>query len=909
MANLRADPQTQMGALPTFGDSAVPVEQDVNSYSDRQTAKEAGLPGETQARVFSGLAGELGSMADQAAQYEGKQAGLAAGNDPNYRPNADESIRGRAFNQQAQETYLNNLDAQSKSAATTVYDQYLALPPGQRQPATLTTMLQGVQKDFNDNHVFPEIQGAFNDKFTGFTTALQQGAQRDFENQVHEQAQASYLVNNAANVDAATRVAATGLDANQPELQRQKQQVFGGIDAARDAGTITPVQAVQQKQQVAQDLWVTDKLARLAATPDAEKATFIESINKGFLPTAPGAAPANWSAGINFGKAGPFSAQTGASDPIDPATKSSLAALHDAVGPFTITSTTEGEHAPGSFHYQGKAVDVSIAGMSDADKARFIDAAREAGFTGFGLGATHIHLDTRPSPGGAPQVFGDAYSGPVAGMDIPAWQSRLAALPAPSSGTPQQGPSGFGPDGGTMAALEKFNGQAKSLMTQLNSQAGQQQKDALAQIGDEQKKLTAGFNVPDPVRQNLYRSYAGSPDPVVAQAWASFDGIDRMLGQFHGMKPDQVEAFLADKQGQLRSSGASFDDVTQMQAGQEYLKKLRDDLASDPLSRGAQDNIIKLTPLDTSSPDALKASLVARAPQAQQVADHYDVPPKFLMQNERGVFKSIATNGGPGMIGAAGAVTQALGPQAEGFFREIGNDAPNFALAGKLNAVGGDPQFNLDLAERARLNNDPAAKAGLQLPPKAGTEDQLRTIYGDSLRMLPEFAGQAGVGARQVYELRAFRQGVLPDLTSRDFTLAAQQAVGARFDGSTQYGGIASYKPGFWSDNQKVLIPTDMRADKFGDAIAAVNDADLKALPAPPVAADGKTPISANSLHNGYLVATGDGQYAVAMKPPNSPDPQWVRNPAGGHFILDLKALAPTLRQRVPEAYAGASTS
>src|SRR5579872_2950777 len=119
------------GDLP-FGGLAVPQSPDINSYSDRMLAREAGAAGDTTARVFEGLSRELGGMADQAAQYEGRRAGLIAGADPNYRPNGDESVRGRAFNEAATAAYLNNVDAQSKQSLTGAYDQYMALPPGQR---------------------------------------------------------------------------------------------------------------------------------------------------------------------------------------------------------------------------------------------------------------------------------------------------------------------------------------------------------------------------------------------------------------------------------------------------------------------------------------------------------------------------------------------------------------------------------------------------------------------------------------------------------------------------------------------------------------------------------------------------------------------------------------------------------
>jgi len=50
-------------------------------------------------------------------------------------------------------------------------------------------------------------------------------------------------------------------------------------------------------------------------------------------------------------------------------------------------------NTPGSRHFHGDALDLSTAGMSDADKVRLFREAKNAGFTGFGFGPTILHID------------------------------------------------------------------------------------------------------------------------------------------------------------------------------------------------------------------------------------------------------------------------------------------------------------------------------------------------------------------------------------------------------------------------------------------------------------------------------------------------------------------------------------
>jgi hypothetical protein len=92
---------------------------------------------------------------------------------------------------------------------------------------------------------------------------------------------------------------------------------------------------------------------------------------------------------------------------------------------------------------------------------------------------------------------------------------------------------------------------------------------------------------------------------------------------------------------------------------------------------------------------------------------------------------------------------------------------------------------------------------------------------------------------------------------------------------------------------------------RWGDVLSAIKDDDLKALPNPPVAGDFKTPVPASQITNGHLVAFSHGAYAVALGDPQGKDPQWVMAPNGSKFVLNLNALEPQLRDRVPTAWQG----
>lgn len=64
--------------------------------------------------------------------------------------------------------------------------------------------------------------------------------------------------------------------------------------------------------------------------------------------------------------------------------------INDAIAK---AGTSRENETPGSRHFHGDALDISLAGMSNEDKLRLVDAAIQAGFQGFGFGDGILHID------------------------------------------------------------------------------------------------------------------------------------------------------------------------------------------------------------------------------------------------------------------------------------------------------------------------------------------------------------------------------------------------------------------------------------------------------------------------------------------------------------------------------------
>lgn len=71
----------------------------------------------------------------------------------------------------------------------------------------------------------------------------------------------------------------------------------------------------------------------------------------------------------------------------------STISVNDAIAK---SGTSRERETTGSQHFQGRALDLNTAGMSDAQKMRLVQAGRAAGFRGFGFGSNILHVDTGP---------------------------------------------------------------------------------------------------------------------------------------------------------------------------------------------------------------------------------------------------------------------------------------------------------------------------------------------------------------------------------------------------------------------------------------------------------------------------------------------------------------------------------
>lgn len=414
-------------------------------------------------------------------------------------------------------------------------------------------------------------------------------------------------------------------------------------------------------------------------------------------------------------------------------------------------------------------------------------------------------------------------------------------------------------------------------------------------------------------------------NPALAANLARVEATLPIIQSWRQMSPPQLEAALGQFDKELREKGASDEALVLKDTGYKLLKEMRKEIAADPLG-WADRTGVPIPPINFGAPDA-PAQMQDRIARAETVAAHYGVKPTYLRPDEQRALTAASAAGGDAMIAAAKLLSDGFGDRAPRVMREIAKDAPVLAHVGALTSQGGSPQFLYDVAEAERTQQ--AVKAGeIKLPKQFESDAAIKAqqaraqqVYGGAFLLAPDSARAATAAAQKAFFTRALRNGLDPSLgtaTSAVGTVdkeaydkALQESAGARFtsDG-TQYGGIAAnyrvQSRGFLSSTyNNVLVPSDIRTDRFKDVIGAVTADDLKLMPVSPVAADGK-PYTPRDLQNAVPVATRGG-YRFALGDPASDDPKYLRGADGKPWVLDLDRLGDTLRKRVPGAYLGGS--
>lgn len=438
-----------------------------------------------------------------------------------------------------------------------------------------------------------------------------------------------------------------------------------------------------------------------------------------------------------------------------------------------------------------------------------------------------------------------------------------------------------------------------------------------AQIEAASKDALAGFPLAADRLAKLQTATAATKNPELADALDKLQLVAADQARIRTMSPLELERANADLERNMREKGASPDARTILESRQRFLKNLREGVASDPLGTANRTGVVPIPPIKFGTDEAA-GQMADRAARAEIVAEHYGIKPTYLQPNEKQALEVAVAKGGADMVNVSRALVEGFGTRAPQVMTELSKQAPVLAHVGALSMSGGNPGFAMDAAEAVKMKSDPEFKppSWMNKPSDlviAAQSSRTRELYGSAYALLPDGGKAAQQAAQDAFFTRAVRHGydpalgegrVLPGVqgggpSTKAFDQALQESAGAKFIDGTQYGGIGNYgSKGFWQGQNKVLVPANIKADRFPDVIKAITDDDLqrKVGVSPQGGAKDIRAATPVKVPGGYRFAQGD---------PLSENPKYVQDVLGKPFVLNLDNLEDDLRKRVPGAFLG----
>lgn len=430
------------------------------------------------------------------------------------------------------------------------------------------------------------------------------------------------------------------------------------------------------------------------------------------------------------------------------------------------------------------------------------------------------------------------------------------------------------------------------------------------------KSIEDGYAPTDDQLASLRARAAQANDPKVSERLAAVEGFMSLAADARRMTPAELDGAISRMEATIRDKGAS-PDVLRIRAGaQRLLTTMRAEIGRDPLGWADRTGAMPVPAIDFAAPGA-DTAMRDRVARADVISERYGSRPTYLRPEEKTVLTRALNAGGETMMATIDGLAAGFGDRAPRVFAELSPEAPMLAHVAGLAASGGSRRLAVDVADAVALRSDPNTKERPKSPAEIRAAGDAAfslasDVYGEAFGANGGARLAAESTAKVAFEARVVRGGLDPKLKEKDsqvaFRQTLQEAAGATFAGGVQYGGVGEHDPdGYWAGRYKVVVPPRVRADRFTEVVDAITDADLAPAGdrADRAAATPAAGLTAAQLHAAHLVAVSPGRYQVAIGDPAGDDPQWVTALDGRRWILDMNAMEPSLRKRVPGAFLG----
>lgn len=463
----------------------------------------------------------------------------------------------------------------------------------------------------------------------------------------------------------------------------------------------------------------------------------------------------------------------------------------------------------------------------------------------------------------------------------------------------------FGKSKGVAAEydLDGFNTMRARLENGLQrdlSAQSQARRAVASEIKDHVEAAGKGFAARPEVLAGLQARVEAAGDPLLAQELAVAEDTMKWQAQARTAPPEALDAYAAALRDKMQKDGATPGGMARLELAEKMRDEAARELKADPLGWADRVGMPGIGPLDVAN----KGSVVQRIAAAEDVGERYGRRPQYLRPAEKKQLAEMAGQGGEQLLSVVGAITENFGDKAQMVLAELGQNAPTLAeigrgmvMAGGRTAVAQDAAGGIALTrlkEYTPLLSSRATPGALKR-----AREWMLTATGNALASIPEANAAVQRVANYAFEARAARMGIadMGAAEAKDlYEQTVREVIGERRIGNATYGGVEMF------GGKGVIIPPDVRQDKFRDLVNAIDVSDFGDAP-PMISVKGKLqPVTNRELRQATLQQVDrEGRYAFNIGTEDRP--QWLAGRDGRAFLLDLGSLKPKLKSRVPGAY------
>lgn len=403
--------------------------------------------------------------------------------------------------------------------------------------------------------------------------------------------------------------------------------------------------------------------------------------------------------------------------------------------------------------------------------------------------------------------------------------------------------------------------------------------------------LKKGLPATPATRDMIAAEVAATGNAALAGQLNFLDTLSAWQRAHIGQRPEAVEAQIELTRQRIMTEGANPRSIVTLDVMESLAGEMRKGLAADPLGWAARAGVAKVAPLDVTNAGTLAASLSQRTAQAEAIAAHYGIKPRYFTPAEADALKKSLEQSPLTLPSLASALASGLGDDAPAALAELSKDAPLLAHIGGLVHATGEQRLAVEAGEALEMRRQPGYKS--ELPTDGKLASAARYFLRDALGGDSQAFGQLVETAAAVLERRAGRRGLsLEDFAEPGapgrvlFEEILDEAMGARVIDGVKFGGLT------FVNDFAVVAPTDIAADSMADMLADMSADDL--LFQEGIGTANGVPITIDQLRGGRLVRQADGRYLIATGDVAGGDPGYVPDINGGYFELDMRMLKRT---------------